>query len=388
MWQKIKNIYHLFQAILANILFRFPARSLKVIGVTGTDGKTTTATIIASILKEAGFKTSYLTSIEAEIAGEKEDTGFHVTTPSSFSLQKFLRKAVRMGSEYFVLETTSHAIDQNRIWGIPIHAGVLTNVSNEHLDYHKTYENYLRTKEKLLKKSKFAVVNRDDKSFKLLNLAGKKVITYGFTKTSDVNPKNFPFETKLLGDFNIYNALAAIAVCQELGIGKTSIKSALLKFSKPKGRMEEVYDKSFKVIIDFAHTPAAFDAILSALRPEVSGKIIHVFGSAGERDKAKRPLMGKASSKFADIIILTSEDPRSEDPLIIAEEIERGVKSEKAKVVKIIDRGQAIKEAIRIAQKGDLVLITGKGHEVSMNMGKGEEPWDEFEMVNQAIQTR
>ena len=390
MWQKIKNVYHLLVAILANALFLFPGRGIKVIGVTGTDGKTTTATLIAHILKQSGHKTSFITSIEVQIGNKKFDTEFHVTTPSSFFLQKSLRQAVSQGSEYFVLEVTSHAIDQGRILGIPFEVAVLTNISHEHLDYHKTYENYVKTKEKILKIAKFAVLNRDDKSFDyLLLLKNKKhLITYGLGKSSDVNPSNFKFETTLLGDFNKHNILAAISCCKALGIEDEKIRAAIASFKTPEGRLNFVYDKSFKVVIDFAHTPNAFEKVLSSLRPAVKGKIIHVFGSAGERDREKRPLMGKVSSRFADIIILTSEDPRGEDINEIISEIESGIKNSKDRVLKFKDRAEAIGQAIKMAKPGDLVLITGKGHERSMNLGKGEESWDEFEVVKKAIEAR
>ena len=190
MWQKIKNIYHFFIAIFVNILFFFPSRKMKVVAVTGTDGKTTTVSLIYHILKSSGAKVSMISSIAAVIDGKTYDTGSHVTTPASFPLQRFLRKARNKKSEYFVLEVTSHAIDQNRIVGIPIKVGVLTNVTNEHLDYHKTYDNYLKTKTKLLKKAKICIVNSDDSSYMFLSeVKSEKTqenwITYGLSESSD-----------------------------------------------------------------------------------------------------------------------------------------------------------------------------------------------------------
>ena len=390
MWQKIKNIYHLFQAVFSNILFLFPAHRLKVIGVTGTDGKTTTVSLIAHILKEAGHKTSFVTSIEASIGNKKFDTGFHVTTPRFFSIQKILRKAVSAGSEFFVLEVTSHAIDQNRVWGIPFRVSVLTNITNEHLDYHKTYDNYLKTKEKLLKWGKTAIVNKDDASYTLLSEAMNKKskenwITYGLSDSAEVNIGNFKFDTNLLGDFNKYNILAASACCQVLGISDDQIKKAIKTFKEPKGRLDFVYDKGFYVMIDFAHTPSAFESILSSLRPLFRGRIIHVFGSAGGRDHTKRPFMGEISSKYSDVVILTAEDPRHEKVEKINEEIESGIKKKDATVIKIASRREAIEAAIQMAGEGDLVLITGKAHEKSMSFGSKEEPWDEYKEVSDAI---
>lgn len=394
MWQKIKNVYHLLVAVFANIVFLFPSRGMKVIGVTGTDGKTTTVNLIYHILKTAGHKTSMISSINAIIGDKTYDTGFHVTTPSSFSLQKFLKNARRAKSEYFVLEITSHSIDQNRISGINFEVGVLTNITNEHLDYHKTYDRYLKTKAKLLKKSKINVINSDDSSYTFLaDVKLKKPqenwITYGLSESSDYNPNTFDIkESSLIGDFNNYNALAAVATCMTLGIKDEVIKKAIKSFSLPIGRVDYVYKKDFSVMIDFAHTPNAFEKILSTVRPITKGKIIHVFGSAGERDILKRPFLGEISSQYCDILILTAEDPRGEDVNKIIAEIEVGIKREQAEVIRIPDRREAIEAAIQMAKKNDLVLITGKAQEGSMTTEKTELPWDEFAVVQSALDNR
>lgn len=387
MWQKIKNLYHLFVAVSSNILLHFPARKLILIGVTGTDGKTTTVSLIYHILKSSGKNVSMLSSVSARIGDKEYDTGFHVTTPATFALQKFLKNAVSKGSKYFILEVTSHALDQQRIWGIPFKIGVLTNITNEHLDYHKSFETYVRTKEKLLKMAEYAVVNRDDPSYKLLNEAkssksDKSWITYGLSD-------NFKVDSEvLLGHFNKQNALAAVAVCKILGLEDSNIRNAIKTFKMPMGRFDYVYDKDFSVIIDFAHTPNAFDQLLSCLRKQTKGRIIHVFGSAGERDSKKRPVMGKISSNYADIIILTAEDPRKEDVNKIIEEIESGISNNKVEVAKIQDRSEAIKTAVGMAKASDLVLVTGKGHEKSMTFGKKDTPWDEYEAVKTALDAR
>lgn len=394
MWQRIKNIYHFFIAIFANILFFFPSRGMKVVAVTGTDGKTTTVNLIYHIIKSSGLKVSMISSISAVIDGRAYDTGFHVTTPTSFSLQKFLRKARNKKSEYFVLEVTSHAIDQNRITGVPVKVGVLTNITNEHLDYHKTYDNYLGTKVKLLKKSKIAIVNSDDSSYTLLSEAKNQKtqenwITYGLSKSSDYNEDTFDIkESSLLGDFNKYNVLAAVAACKSLGIADESIKKALKTFQMPIGRVDYVYQKDFSVMIDFAHTPSAFEKILSTVRPITKGKLIHVFGSAGERDAVKRPFLGEISSQYCDILVLTAEDPRKENVNKIIAEIEVGIKKEQCEVIRIPDRKEAIQAAIQMAKKDDLVLITGKAQESSMNYGAEEVPWSEFSAVDEALALR
>jgi len=389
MWQKTKNLYHLGIALISNILFRFPSRKLTVIGVTGTDGKTTTVSLIYHILHKSGFNASMVSSVGAIIGGKTYDVGFHVTTPSSFSLQRFLNKAVASGKpskpNFMVLETTSHALDQYRVFGIKFAVGVLTNVTHEHLDYHKTYENYVKTKAKLLKMSKIAIVNRDDESYSLLNLKSK---TYGMSQNADINPKIFPFKTTLIGEFNKYNILAAISVCRALGVENRAIREAIESFVPPKGRGDIIFKKDFTVMIDFAHTPNSIEQILKSVRPIVKGKIIHVFGSAGLRDEAKRPIMGKNSSQYADILILTSEDPRSESVDQISKQIESGITNEKIKVLRISDRKKAIESAIKMAKKGDFVLITGKSHEKSMNYGHGEIAWDEYLVTREALRNK
>ena len=387
MWQSIKNIYHLGIAILANIFYGFPSGKLRIIGVTGTDGKTTTASLIYHILNTAGFNASMVTSVGAVIGGKNYDVGFHVTTPSPFGVQKFIKKAADSGSKFLVLETTSHALDQFRVFGINFEVGVLTNVTHEHLDYHKTYENYVKTKAKLLKISKVGIINKDDQSYGIISkLKIQKLITYGIKDDADITPKNFPFRTGMIGDFNIYNSLAAIAVCKALGIVDEEIRRGLKSFNPPIGREDTVYDKDFKVMIDFAHTPNAFEQILKSVRPMVKGRLIHVFGSAGLRDQTKRPKMGQISSQYADIIILTSEDPRSESVEKIMNEIESGILRQRlGQVLRIPDRKEAIEAAIRMARKGDFVIITGKSHEKSMNYGHGEIAWDEYDVVRKAI---
>ena len=398
MWQKTKNLYHLGIAIIANAWFNFPSKKLTIVGVTGTDGKTTTTSLIYHILKTAGFNSSMVTSVGAIIGGKTYDIGFHVTTPSSFSLQRFLNRAVVDGKDskpnFLVLETTSHALDQYRVFGIKFDVGVLTNVTHEHLDYHKTYENYLKAKSKLLKMSKIAIVNRDDESYGFLDgklkIKNKKLITYGLSAPADVNPKVFPFKTDLIGEYNKYNVLAAISACRALGIENEVIRKAIGTFTPPKGRGDIVYKKDFSVMIDFAHTPNSIEQILKALRPVVKGRIIHVFGSAGARDESKRPIMGEMSAKYADVIILTAEDPRKEPVEKITNEIIGGIKNSELRIkngtlLKIEDRQKAIEAAIGMAKKGDFVLLTGKSHEKSMNYGHGEVAWDEYGVAKKAL---
>lgn len=404
MLRKIKNYYHLIQAILANIRYGFPSRKLTVIGVTGTDGKTTTVSLIYHILKEAGLDVSMVSTVGAIINGKNYDVGFHVTTPSSWALQRFLKSAVKKNGkkkQYMVLETTSHALDQYRVWGIQYKIGVITNITREHLDYHKTYENYVKAKSKLLKNSAIAVINIDDGSYPLVIKEIKKtnkrprIITYAIKSPADMSLKTFPIKTEMLGIFNTYNSLAAAAACKMLGVKDTIIKHAITSFVPPKGREEIVYKGEFSVMVDFAHTSNSFEQLLSSLRPKIKGRIIHVFGSAGLRDAQKRSVMGQASSKYSDVIILTSEDPRTESVKEIMDAIESGIdkrdetsQKEKLIIIREPDRKAAIEKAVSMAQKEDIVVVTGKAHEKSMNYGRGEEPWDEFAAVSAALQHR
>ncbi|GIW64835.1 MAG: UDP-N-acetylmuramoyl-L-alanyl-D-glutamate--LD-lysine ligase [Patescibacteria group bacterium] len=377
MWQKIKNIYHLFQAIVANIYYGFPSRKIKVIGVTGTDGKTTTTTLIAHILKQSGKKVSFISTVYAEVAGKIYDVGLHVTTPSSFMVQKFLRQAVDNDDEYFVLETTSHALDQNRVWGVKFEIGVITNITHEHLDYHKTYENYVRAKEKLLKMAKIGIVNKNIK-YQISN------IKYSY-QISNTIKKNFPNITR----YNQENYSAAFLVCQLLGLSEKKIINAMQNFTLPKGRLEVFYDKEFKVIIDFAHTPNAFQKLLPEIRKKYlkkNSRLIHVFGSAGLRDRTKRPIMGKMSDKYSDYIILTEEDYRTENVDDICIQIASGIKHKPYEI--ITNREKAIEKAIFMAKKGDVVLLTGKSHEKSLARGKKEYPWSEHKAVEKAIKLK
>lgn len=394
--QKAINIgKHLPLAIYANVKYGFPSRGMKVIGVTGTDGKTTTTTMIYSILKEAGKKVAMISTINAVIDGKSYDTGFHVTSPDPLTIQRYIKQAKDQEVEYLVLEITSHAIDQYRGWGITFDIGVITNITHEHLDYHKTFENYRNTKAKLIENVRVAVLNSDDNNFSFLKKIAKgKVVTFGLSKDADINSKNLPLKLKLPGDYNKLNALAAASVALELGIGKQVVKQALENINEISGRMEEVKNKKgIKIYVDFAHTPNALEQALKTLKPMHGHKLISVFGAAAERDREKRPLMGKISGRYADITILTDEDPRFEDREKIIDEIAQGcyayIKDGNGKeLYREPDRTKAIKLAILKAKKGDVVGIFGKGHERSMNYKGIEKAWSDTEAVMKALSGR
>jgi UDP-N-acetylmuramoyl-L-alanyl-D-glutamate--2,6-diaminopimelate ligase len=349
--QKIKNIWHFFEAVFWNVYYGFPAKKLTVVGVTGTDGKTTTVNLIHHILLTAGLKVGIWSTISSA----------HTTTPTPKTLQKFLASGVNKNWTHVVLEVSSHAIDQNRIWGIPFAVGVLTNIANnEHLDYHKTFENYKNTKLNWLKTC-------------------KKQVRWGQV--------SFEFKTKLLGEFNRQNCLSAIGAAQVLGISSEIIKKAMASFEVPPGRQEMVVEKPFKVIVDFAHTPQAFEHLLPVVK-RLGKRVIHVFGCTGDRDKGKRPIMGEIASKYDDIIILTHEDTYSENPRQIIDQIKKGLQAGRhldLQVFEIMDRKEAIKKALQLAKPGDVVIITGVGHQRSLNIGGREVSWSDQETVKDLI---
>jgi UDP-N-acetylmuramoyl-L-alanyl-D-glutamate--2,6-diaminopimelate ligase len=397
--RKLKNTAHLAQAVTATVYNRFPSKGLTIIGVTGTDGKTTTANLIYHILKSSGKKAAVISTIGAIIDGVKYETGFHVTTPSPFAIQKYIKLAKKKGCTHIVLEVTSHALDQNRVWGVKFNIGVLTNITNEHLDYHKNYMNYVRTKLRLLQKSDLAIVNSNGPWFaEVLKVIPKnKMISYSLhgTNNDDLSLINLPFQikTKLIGDFNLENIIAATAACSALRIDPVAIDTAVQSFEAPDGRQEIIGNfRGALVIVDFAHTANSFENILPEMRKRTEGKLIHVFGAAGLRDRGKRAEMGKVASFYDDVIILTAEDPRSEKVEDINRQIKDGISNEfidksegelhEGKSVYVIDdRKKAIEFALSIARAKDTVIITGKGHEKSMNYGDGEIPWSDQQVV-------
>lgn len=385
-----KYIKRYLQGLFWLIKYGYPSRSLKLIGITGTDGKTTTANLIFSILEKAQKKVSIVSTIYGKVGDEVFDTGFHVTTPRPKALQSYFSKAVKEGSEYFILEATSHGLDQYRLLGCNFEVGILTNITHEHLDYHKTFDNYFQTKAKLFKRSKLCILNIDDSSFeKMKKRTRGKLVTYGLSKVADVNPLNFSFRTTLPGEYNKYNILAAVACAKAIGIDERVIKEAIAEFKELSGRMEEIKNtRGIKIFVDFAHTPNALEGVLKTLK-EGRGRLISVFGAAAERDIEKRPVMGRLSAELADITILTDEDPRFENREKIIEEIAGGALKAGAKegitLFREPDRYKAIKLALSFAKKGDVVGIFGKGHEKSMNYSGVEKLWSDQSAVRKIV---
>lgn len=416
-------------AQFAAAYFGYPSRRLQVVGVTGTDGKTTTATLIHSIFEAAGRKAGLISTIRAEIAGRSYDTGFHVTTPEAFDVQKYLYEMVEAGTEVAVLETTSHALDQGRVLFVDYDVAVVTNVTHEHLDWHGSWENYMAAKARLFEAlntsyrkqgtPKAAVINADDKSYGWLKKIPAEMqwvyslygdsqpdvtaedISYSAEGTRFVAQTpvaDIPINMRLPGKHNVYNAMAAIAAGLALGAPKDAVKEGIEAVDQIRGRMEwvpEAVPLGFDVVVDFAHTPNALEKTLQLAHELVAprgGRVIAVFGSAGLRDKEKRGMMGRVAGQLADIAIVTAEDPRTERVEDISEEIAAAIRAEgKAEGVDFLqvhDRKEAIARAIGMAKPGDIVITCGKAHENSMCYGTEETPWDEFAAVREGIARR
>lgn len=381
----INFFYHFPKAVLAVLYYRYPARQLKIIGVTGTDGKTTVSTIIYEILKKANLKVALISTVCAKIGSLDLETGLHVTSPDPWELQRQLKLILDKGFEYVVLEVTSHGLDQYRLLGCNFYIGLITNVTHEHLDYHQTWDKYLKAKARLFRSTKYSILNKDDKSFLILKkLASGRIITYGLKK-GDYTLKNFPFKTRLLGDYNKLNCLAAVAAAKTLKVKDKIIRQSIIGFKGVVGRMDEIkMGQNFKVFVDFAHTPNALKNALKTLKSLKPQNLIAAFGCAGLRDVKKRPMMGRIACKLADKVILTAEDPRTEDVLKIINQIQSGCQ-DKEKILKEPDRGKAINLAVNLAKKNDIVAIFGKGHEQSMCFGIKEQPWSDHQAVYRAL---
>jgi UDP-N-acetylmuramoyl-L-alanyl-D-glutamate--2,6-diaminopimelate ligase len=462
--QSMKNVYHLGQAIMANIIYGFPSQKInshtnfilaslarflhshnigvgvKVIGVTGTNGKTTTVQMIAKILEKAGFKVAVASTINFKINGEEWTNKTKFTTLSSFQAQSFIKKAVQNGCQYLVLETSSHSLDQYRVWGIAYQTAVITNVTREHLDYHQDMQQYRKAKSMLFKKVKVAIVNLDmEKPEDFLSFNNERKIGYSCQAEHSKAPEiiqaeniefgiqntkykiqNTDFILNMLGLFNIENALAATAVGISENINMETIKKALEEMTGVPGRMEYVKnDRGLNIIIDYAVTPDSLQKLYALIKQinVQKSQIIAVFGACGERDRGKRPLMGKIVSEYADRIILTNEDPYGESPAQIINEVFSGVvgfeikgeipnfqfpisnfqsnpndqvsnskKIEGLNCWRILDRREAIRHALMLAKSGDFVVITGKGAEETMAIGQQRIPWNDKKVILEELQ--
>ena len=411
------NFYHFLLAFLGALIYQFPARRLKVIGVTGTNGKSTVAEMITKIFEDSnppttlplasgeraptGYKVASLSSIKFKI-GEKEwPNTLRMTMPGRLKLQRFLRQAVDSGCQYVVLEVTSEGIKQYRHKFIDFDVAVFTNLTPEHIEAHGSFEKYRETKGKLFQATKnIHIINIDDENAEyFLQFPAERKYTYGLNQ-GDVNNRNLQLNLRLIGDFNIYNALAAISVGISQGIDLETCKSAVEKIKGIPGRMEEVISQPFKVFVDYAFTPNALEKVYQTLQrtknKEQRTKMICVLGACGGgRDKWKRPVLGELAGKYCDEVIVTNEDPYDENPMEIIEQVAKGAENininqpnqHKSAVLKTLDRREAIREALRLTKPNDVVVITGKGCEPSICVAGGKRiPWDDRKVVREEFQ--
>ena len=401
-----------------------PARQMVMIGVTGTDGKTTTCNLIHAILQAAGLRAGMISTVNAVIGDRVLDTGFHVTTPEAIEVQSYLAQMVTAGLTHCVLEATSHGLDQHRVAACDFDLGVVTNITHEHLDYHGDFETYREAKARLfaglsirapktVSVTPAAILNQDDGSFEYLaSRSGVRRISYGLTEAAEVHAENLapapdglafdvigpgyrqPIRSSLRGRFNAANILAAFAAAVEgLGIAPAIAAHGIAAVAAVPGRMEPVdLGQPFTALVDFAHTPNALRRALEAARTMTTGKVIAVIGSAGLRDRAKRRMMAEAAVEMADETVLTAEDPRTEPLDAILAEMAAGAEErggvEGRTYWRVPDRGQALRFAVGRARAGDLVITCGKGHEQSMCFGETEYAWDDRQALRAALAER
>lgn len=370
--------------VMAANFYKNPGRELNMIGVTGTNGKTSTTYFIESVLNHIKHKTAVIGTVEIRIGGKKREIDFATsTTPDTIELNQMLRIMADEKCDDVVMEVSSHSLELKKVKGINFKVGVFTNLTQDHLDFHKTMENYCAAKAKLFRMCEYGVVNVDDSwADKIMENASCGFLTYSIEKPSDlqavdieylpdrvhftvgIKGENIRFELMVPGRFSVYNALAAIGTALMMGIDVNDIREGINSIKGVPGRIQSIKnDKGFNVIVDYAHTPDGLENIINAVREFTKGRVITVFGCGGDRDKTKRPIMGEIVGKLSDIAIVTSDNPRSEEPEEILKEIEIGIKPVTDKYEMHPDRGEAIKRAIEIAKQGDSVIIAGKGHE-------------------------
>ena len=413
------------RAALADLSVEFfdhPTEKLKVVGVTGTDGKTTTVHLVSDVLEAAGERTGYATTVDFKLTDHAWENDTRQSTQEALELQEFCAELLVAGGTWGVLEATSHALSLRKMRGIDVDIAVFTNLSPEHLDFHGTLQAYLEAKGILFDMltqgrdkgvPKTAVLNADDPHWRYLadRAAGTRVISYGIDALADVQATvlsadatgsrlkmsafgdTVDLRLPLVGRFNVQNALAATGAGLAAGATLAQCREALARAKPVRGRMDRIdAGQPFTVIVDYAHTPESLEKVLALLRPLTPGKLIAVFGSAGERDRAKRPMLAAVASKYADRFFITQEDPRLEDPAAILAEIEAGAveagKQRDRDYRVIDDRTEAINAAIADAGDGDTVLLAGKGHEGSIIVGEEKRPWDEAAAARAALRAR
>jgi len=395
-------------SVTANNFYRFPSKKIKIIGITGTNGKTTTSLLIESIFNIAGAPCGVIGTISYR-TGKDHFAASH-TTPDPVLINSLLRRMSDSGLKTAVMEVSSHALDQERVAGLLFDTAIFTNLTHEHLDYHGDLEHYFQSKAKLfssVKKSGLCIINSDDPwSGRLMrNLKGRPVMTYGLKKKADIKAvirelsvdgsrfliktkdgAKITLKTKLIGLHNIYNILAAVSAGISHKIDLEEIKRGIEEIGSIPGRLEPVRaGQKFKILVDYAHTQNALENVLRFLKAVKKGRIITVFGCGGDRDKTKRPLMGKVAQRLSDILIITNDNPRTEDPAMIIRDIKRGIDKEKKNYFIIPDRRRAIKKALGRAEEADIVLIAGKGHEKYQLVAESKIPFDDRKVAILAL---
>lgn len=412
----LRLIYHKMIAVIAAIYYGFPANKLNVIAVTGTKGKTTTSNLITKILDEAGHKVGLISTINFKVGDQQWNNTTKQTTASPFVLQKLLRQMTQEDCDFVVLEVSSHALTQSRTWGINIDSAVFTNISNDHLEYHGSFNEYMRAKGTLFKNlnqskrkpqiQKTSIINHDDEHFDYFDqyFADRKIhygLEKGTVRASNINltatGSNFQLHIPngqteinlgLPGSVNIYNALAATAAAINANINLTAIKSALEKANQIPGRFEHIKcGQPYSVIVDYAHTTESLEHLLKLYKKVTKQRLFVIFGATGGgRDKAKRPEMGKIADQYADHIILTNDDPYEENQIAIIDQIAAGInRKEGDRLWKITNRREAIRLALTIAKKDDVVIIAGKGCEEVQVIGTKHIPWDDRKVVRELL---
>lgn len=416
LFRKIEPLGHLIEAVLYNIVYGFPGRKFKVIGVTGTNGKTTTSYMIHRMLREAGYNVGLMTTVAYGVNDDIRPQIHHMTNVPVPELMARLKWMKKQGAEWLVLETTSHALAQNRVWGVPYSVAVMTNVTHEHLDFHGTFESYRDAKRKLFKLAnknkkglRTGIVNTDDESARLFSgdvmhavgyglknghvvAQGVELTPAGSTYQAVTDKVTYDITCNIPGSFNVSNSLAVVAVGHTLGLAKEQVEQGIAALTAVEGRMTRIDEgQDYDVIVDFAHTPDSFEKLFKDLKPVVKGKLIVMFGSAGRRDEAKRAVQGKLAGQYADEVVVTEEDDRDIDGVEIMNQIAGGAE-ETGKVrdkdlFLVHDRTEAIQFAINRAEQGDTVLLLGKGHEKTIERANGENPWDEIGTAHAAVKS-
>ena len=405
------NPYHWVEALLANIRYGFPSRGMYVVMITGTNGKTTTTSYLGNILNAAGHNVGVCSTAYFEINGKRIPNNLNFTVTNPFKLQATLAQMKKAGVDHLVLEVTSHALSQHRTWGVPCDVAVMTNLTQDHLDYYGTMENYAAAKAKMFaRKPKFIVLNRDDKWFDYYNKfeASEQKISYGTDEASDARITNvklhkmgsdvqlkvdhatdLKFATSLPGKFNVYNATAAATTAYVMRVDIEHIVKGIESLESVPGRLERIdAGQPYDVIVDYAHTPDAIENLLETLKNLTRNRLILVFGATGDRDRGKRPIMGEIAAKLTDRIILTDEEPYTEDPASIRRMVMEGIISGGggSKVDEVPDRKEAIKKALAIARRGDTVVVTGMGHEQYRIVDGRREPWHEPTIIRELLE--